>query len=106
MTEKRTMADADRASAKRFAIGATVIILLIALLCYNVIHSFFGDWHNNAKSWTKHLAFIPFGVALWLIYSANKATVNEKISGSYWIAVLILIALGIGVSSGFVFDLK
>ena len=105
--KKRTMAEADRASSLRFSIGATIIIGFICLICYfPVPHTFFLDWHHNAQSWTKNLAVIPFALALWMVYGAHNATVNEKSSGGYWILVLLLVALGIGVSSGFVFDLK
>lgn len=100
------MKEADRKSAQRFSIGATVIILLIALLCYGFPHTFLADWHHNAKSWTKHLAFVPFLCALGMIYYSSKTAYGEKSGAGYWAMVLLLIVFGIGLSSGFVFDLK
>lgn len=101
-----TMKEADRKAALRFSIGASIIIVVIALLCYNVIPSFAGEWHNNAKSWTKDFAFVFFAAALFWIYRANTFAVNEKSSDSFGFVALLLVALGICVSSGFVFDLK
>lgn len=99
---RRSDGDADRASNKRFAIGFTIFIAIVTLLCYTpIFHNFFYAWHANAKSWTKHFAFVPFAAALYAVYKAKNA--SDK---SYYLLVLLLIGLGIGISSGLVFDLK
>lgn len=105
-----SMGAADQKANRRFVIGAAVLILLIALLCYLPLGigsiNFFYLWHENAKSGAKHFAFIPFALAFLMCYFSNKTTFPEKSGSGYWILVLLFVAAGIGLSSGFVFDLK
>lgn len=99
------MREADNKSALRFSIGATIIILVIAMLCYtSIIPNYLYSFFTKTTSWTKYLGLVSFAVALWMVYGAHNATVNEKSGAFYWIMVLLFIALGIGLANGFNWD--
>jgi hypothetical protein len=98
-----TMRQADNKANKIFVIGAAIVIGLVALCVYVLptdLHAFF----KATKSFTKWFSLLVFASAFYMVYKAHDAFVNEKSSGSYWIAVLVLIAFAIGLACGFNFD--
>jgi len=107
MSEKRrTMADADKASARRFYIGFGIIIAALMFITYTGIPSnFFHDWFVSAGN-VKYLSIVSYLAAFIFVFKADQLAFNEKSGGTFGFIAALLVVLSICLSAGFVFDLK
>lgn len=104
---KGSMGAADEKSAKRFLIGATIIVSLIFSMVYlNFPHTFLNDYHRAAGSFWKVVGVFPFIGSVGFMWFGRETTWGEKGGWQYGAISIGLLALGIFCGCGWTFDLK
>ena len=95
-----TMKEADQKSKQRFCIAATVLVILVALCTY-VIDTDIQDMFQRQTSLTKYLGIGAFGLSIYWIWHVADYTFHERGGWLYGAGALIMLALGIGLATGF-----
>lgn len=109
-----SMAEADQRSMIRFCIGATVIVVVVALVTYaNLFNTYFFDYFKagvaRETKWflkaTHYLGALSFAASVYWIWKMPNYSFKEKSAWIYGVVALFLLALGILLAAGFNFDL-
>lgn len=101
-----SMGAADKKSAVRFCISATVVFTVIyAMMYFNLFGTYLNDYYTRSGA-VAH--FFSWMAALGSIYSLWKAPDSSLSEKNGWIAgvsILVLLAAAILLGAGFNFDL-
>lgn len=116
-----TSREADLKSMRRFCIGATVIIGVIALMTYgNLFNTYLYDYfkaglarenlvHGAGARFflkiTHYLGAVSFAAAVWWVWNMADYTWSERQSKVYGTIAIAFVVLGILLAAGFNFDL-
>ena len=101
------MKEADDRSAKRFMIGATIIVALIfSMIYFNFPHTYLNDWHRAAGGFWKVVGVFPFIGCVLFMWFGKELTWGEQGGKQYGLISILLLIFGVLSACGWNFDLK
>lgn len=104
-TYSRTMAQADAAAHKKFGIGFTVVILIIAGLFYIPNDLYFHQYYMRAGQGWKVVSYILFTTSIGSLWGLMNASLGERSGWVYGAVCLGLLLLAMLCAGGWDFSL-